>query len=342
MFNPHDLVLRSNGEDTPLVSILLIAYNQERFVEEAIRGALNQTYDPLEIIISDDASSDRTFAVIENALRDYSGPRRVIARRNDINIGVGAHLSVLAQLAQGELLVIAAGDDISLPTRCEQIVRYWITRERKPDLIASDLMDMDAAGNIYGRITPTNLGTYRGFDDWATHRPWVIGASHAWTRRLFDRFGVMMPGLMAEDQVMTLRAVLSGGVVSMSDPLVNYRRGGFSGKRPFKSVDEKVAQIRRSNHHGLIELCQLRRDADIAGIGDKMRSVLAPQLAREEFTHAMFAPNSIRRRLGIVFGSHGVKLGYRLRILFYSAFPLVYAPLFFLKRILPRWRKSRY
>ncbi|MHB1951024.1 MAG: glycosyltransferase family 2 protein [Acidiferrobacteraceae bacterium] len=325
-----------SDEDRPLVSILLVAYNQEQFIADAVQGALNQTYEPLEIIISDDASSDGTFLAIENALLHYSGPHRVVIRRNTVNLGISAHLSLLAELAHGELLFVAAGDDISLPTRCDLVVRCWIAHGRVPDLIASDLMDMDRLGNVHGRITPTDLAIYQGIEDWVAQRPWVVGASHVWTRRLFDRFGPMMSGVMAEDLVMTLRAIFSGGAISLRDALVNYRRGGLSSKRYFRSVTEKVAQMRRTNLHTLIELSQIQCDADRVGLGERMRSALAPQLAREQFTRAMFESDSIFHRLGMLLGSRGVGLGHRVRILFYATLPFIYAPLFRLKWTLRR------
>ncbi len=94
--------------------------------------------------------------------------------------------------------------------------------------------------------------------------------------------------------------------------------------------------MRRSNSHGLIELAQLQRDADTAGIGDKMRAILESKLAREQFTRAMFDADSIRHRLIAVFRSHRVKLGHRLRIFFYATFPQLFVPLFRLKWALHR------
>ena len=141
--------------------MLLIAYNQAGQIGDAVRSALAQTYQPLEIIISDDASSDATFAAIEAALAGYNGPHRVITRRNAANQGISAHLSQIAQLAQGELLFVAAGDDMSAPTRCERVVDLWLARERRPDLIATDLADMDEAGHVHERLSPTELDTYR-------------------------------------------------------------------------------------------------------------------------------------------------------------------------------------
>ena len=49
----------------PLISFLLLTYNQENYIQDAINGALAQTYSPLEIIISDDCSTDGTYKKIE-------------------------------------------------------------------------------------------------------------------------------------------------------------------------------------------------------------------------------------------------------------------------------------
>ena len=54
-----------NVTDRPLVTFALFAYNQEEFIREAVEGAFAQTYEPLEIILSDDCSSDRTYEIIQ-------------------------------------------------------------------------------------------------------------------------------------------------------------------------------------------------------------------------------------------------------------------------------------
>ncbi|MBB5456664.1 glycosyltransferase [Paraburkholderia sp. Cpub6] len=323
----------------PLVSMLLIAYNQAEQIGDAVRSALAQTYEPLEIIVSDDASSDATYAAIEAALAGYAGPHRVIARRNTVNQGISAHLSQLAQLAHGELLFVAAGDDMSAPARCERVVDCWLAHGRRPDLIATDLADMDEAGHVHERVSPTELDRYRSFDDWLVERPWLIGAAHTWSRRLIERFGPMLPGAAAEDQIMVLRAILSGGAISLHEPLVRYRRGGLSRKRRYQSVDELIARMRQSNRYGLAELAQLQRDAQIAGVGERMRAAMAPKLARAQFIHAMFEAGSLGERLGLVTRSAGVKLGLRIRMFLYASCPMVYAPGIWIKRVV-RGRKA--
>ena len=86
----------------PLVSMLLIAYRQPDTIARAIRAALAQTYSPLEIIASDDASDDATFEAMQAALAGYQGPHRIVLNRNSTNLGIGAHLSHLVGMSSGE------------------------------------------------------------------------------------------------------------------------------------------------------------------------------------------------------------------------------------------------
>jgi glycosyltransferase involved in cell wall biosynthesis len=331
----HDTATR------PLVSILLIAYNQAPVIADAVRAALAQTYQPLEILISDDASKDGTFAAIEATVAKYSGPHQVTARRNTSNEGITAHLSRLAGMARGELLFVTAGDDMSMPNRCERVVEFWLDHQRKPDLIATDLVDMDETGHVHERVSPTDLDTYRTFDDWLVRRPWLIGAAHTWSRRLFDRFGPMLPGAAAEDQIMTLRAILSGGALSLHEPLVRYRRGGISRKKVFNSVGEQVAHFRKGNRVGLVELAQLQRDAEIAGIGERMREALGPKLAREQFIQALFEADSFTQRVSLAARSRRAKRGLRMRMFLYASCPIVYAPGIYMKRLLRKRKATR-
>ena len=82
-----------SGNSRPLMTFALIAYNQENFVEEAISGALSQTYQPLQIVLSDDGSTDRTFELMKRAAQEYSGPHDVVVNQNEENRGIGAHIN---------------------------------------------------------------------------------------------------------------------------------------------------------------------------------------------------------------------------------------------------------
>ncbi len=104
-------------QEKPLITFILFAYNQECFIRDAIEGALSQTYSPLEIILSDDCSTDSTFLIMKEMVTNYNGQHKIVINQNENNIGLCAHINRCVELSQGELLVGAAGDDVSLPER---------------------------------------------------------------------------------------------------------------------------------------------------------------------------------------------------------------------------------
>src|ERR1017187_4006697 len=113
------------NRERPVVSFVLLAYKQEQFIREAVEGALAQTYSPLEIILSDDCSPDRTFEIMQEMAAAYRGPHKIILNRNPKNLGIGAHVNRGMELAKGEWIVVAAGDDISLPERTARLAEKW-------------------------------------------------------------------------------------------------------------------------------------------------------------------------------------------------------------------------
>ena len=328
----------SPGDARPLVSILLIAYNQQGTVAEAIDGALAQTYSPLEIVVSDDASTDGSFAAMEAALAGYLGPHRLRLNRNPTNLGIGAHLSHLVSLSHGELLFVAAGDDVSLPQRCERVVAAWLASGKRLDLIASALLDLDECGQVRERIVPSDLASYRNAADWLARPPFVVGAAQAWTRRLFDRFGPLPPGVVAEDLLMVFRAIVSGGAVTLPEPLVRYRRGGVSRRRRAMSAQDVVAGLLKNNRSSLVELPQLLADARVAGQLPAVEAAILARLAREVFIRDAFAADSLAKRWYALREADNVPLSLRLRVVAYAAFPALLAPFFWLKRLLARQR----
>ena len=81
--------------DKPLVTISMLTYNQERYVRDAVRGVLAQTYEPLEIVISDDCSTDGTWNIIleeVDAYRKSGGVHKnIVLNRNEKNLGLIRH-----------------------------------------------------------------------------------------------------------------------------------------------------------------------------------------------------------------------------------------------------------
>ncbi|WGT51485.1 glycosyltransferase [Thioclava nitratireducens] len=121
-----NMELPEGTEERPLVTFALFAYNQEKYIREAVEGAFSQTYSPLEVILSDDCSSDRTFEIIENMAQEYEGPARVVIRSGDKNLGLARHFEEVVNLANGDYIVVSAGDDVSLPDRTAELVQTML------------------------------------------------------------------------------------------------------------------------------------------------------------------------------------------------------------------------
>jgi hypothetical protein len=212
------------SEPRPLVTFALFTYNQEAYVAEAVAGALSQEYSPLEIIISDDASTDRTFDIIGKLTDRYRGPHDLRIIRNDANLGIGAHVTKVARLARGELIVAAAGDDVSMPARTRAMAWLWETHLRRPDLMCCDFEKIDRQGRSLGYDTSLRHGSATAVEV-ARHGHCALGATAAWSKRLWRESPGLPPDCTIEDQVLTLRAAMSGGVERHAEPLVRYRIG---------------------------------------------------------------------------------------------------------------------
>ena len=101
------------------VSLGLPVYNGERFVGHAIQSVLDQTYTDFELIISDNASSDRTQEICEEFARRDS---RIRYFRQEVNVGAKANFNRVFEYSQGEYFKWVAADDVCGPRYLELTV----------------------------------------------------------------------------------------------------------------------------------------------------------------------------------------------------------------------------
>lgn len=226
----------AESQARPLVTFALFAYNQEQYIGEAVKAALAQDYSPLEIIISDDCSSDETFNLIRELTKTYDGPHTVRINRNTVNLGsrgLGAHVNRVLELAEGELIVFAAGDDVSSSKRTSMLVELWESAGRPSGSLHSAVQVIDASGAklrwLHGRTTFEGLSVAQMVK---LGGKGVLGASHAVTKNIFEQFGPLHPSTMFEDRVLAWRSFLAGRIIYTKCPLVKYRVHGNSMTNP--------------------------------------------------------------------------------------------------------------
>lgn len=246
----------------PTASVVLLTYNQEHFVEEALLSLLNQDMDDLEIVVSDDCSVDATWGKIQAIADGYQGSKKLILSRNAENMGIVNNYCAAVNQSSGEVIFTAAGDDISAPERCSQCIQFWIDSGEKYDLVAADAFDMAYDGTVLGVKENSQLQSWT-IEQWFDERPYFFGASHMVTRRLLE-LGPLSSALPYEDQCLVFRAMLMGGAARLPIPLVCHRRGGLTQTTQFK-FGHRRSEIVRDMSRELIELKQFSLDAQWSG-----------------------------------------------------------------------------
>lgn len=101
----------------PKVSVLMPAYNVEKYIAEAIESILNQTFTDFEFIIIDDCSTDKTWEIIQKyAKKD----KRIIAIKNEENLKLSTTLNKGIDICKGEYIARMDSDDWSYPDRLQK------------------------------------------------------------------------------------------------------------------------------------------------------------------------------------------------------------------------------
>ena len=243
MLSPHD-------NDRPLVTLALFAYNQERYVREAIDGAFSQTYEPLEIFLSDDCSSDGTFGIIQAMAASYQGVHRVRVNRTPNNMGTLSHVLHVARQAQGKLFILAAGDDVSLPDRVQVLVNAW--QETGAKALASSFHRINADSQITEKSVNFSSAS-NGFEKYflrSDTKSSLNGASSAVDPVLFDLLPDNDERILYEDICVSFLLNRLGHRPKFVDkPLLLYRQHSDAiahkhNMRPASAVDREVAQER--------------------------------------------------------------------------------------------------
>jgi len=118
----------------PLVSIVIPVYNRADLIGDTVKSCLAQTYDPFEVIVVDDRSSDD----IDAALAPFADERRVRVVRHERNQGVSAARNSGVQAARGDYVAFLDSDDAWQPTKLEKQMAF-ILEQGEADFICGSL-----------------------------------------------------------------------------------------------------------------------------------------------------------------------------------------------------------
>lgn len=184
----------TSPDDQPLISIVMPAHNAARFIEEAVRSVLAQTWTQWELLIVDDASTDGTFDVLSGLLADSPDARIRVTRVARIGSPAGVR-NVALRMAQGEFIAFLDADDRYFPDTLEKLARHL---ERNPRLIA-----------VYGFA--------RLMSEAGETLPSPAYAPHTWKNIVASRSSCQLPALLLRKDVLKQVGLLNEELSGVED-----------------------------------------------------------------------------------------------------------------------------
>lgn len=207
----------------PRVSFIILSYNYEKYIVKTIQSILDQTFCDLEVIVVDDASSDRSCEVVRSF--DDSRIRLYV---NEKNLGGAASYNRAVGLCRGEYLVNLDADDW-IDRHKTEIQLQAFARTPALDILGTYVSFVDTVGNKHPQSTDFEAATNRPYD-FNLIGTWIVSnclcrSSTMFRRSVHERIGVYEPTMVrAPDYELWTRALRGGcrfGLVQ--EPLTFYR-----------------------------------------------------------------------------------------------------------------------
>lgn len=216
------------------ISFIITAYHHERFVRMALESAFAQTRPADEIIVIDDASGDRTAAVIATTLQGRP-EQQVTFIRNEANLGVTGSVAKAVAAASGDVIVFMAADDVSAPGRLGRCLAHLESHPgtmaivTNAQIIDQESRELGMLDNCAGARVPAALGLGDlSPGDYFLRGRSSCGATAAYRAEVFRRFSPLRAGIYAEDDPLAFRAMLLGTCDFLPEALVRWRRHGHN------------------------------------------------------------------------------------------------------------------
>lgn len=244
----ENLPLTASSCETPVISVLMAAYNSEAFIAEALTSLQRQTVSNIEIVIVNDGSTDGTLGLLESMARD---DRRLRVINSSVNHGSVAARNLGLAYCQAPFIAVMDHDDIALKDRLEKQLAY-LTQYPRIAVVGGMTSSIDVHGNPIELTGDIPLPTTQA----AINRCLLLGPPcfHIWMARkeVYDALSGYRELFPTDDYDFLLRAVTSGyRLGNIPDVIMKTRIS------PEQSSN-RLALQQRKLHHYVIELYRER------------------------------------------------------------------------------------
>jgi glycosyltransferase involved in cell wall biosynthesis len=216
----------------PLVSVICLSYNHDRFVSQAVHSVINQTYKNIEIIVVDDASNDSSHDVVQKLVAEYPFIQFLAIKKN---VGNCKAFNLGFALSKGDFIIDFATDDIMMPDRIAKQVNRFQSLSQDTGVVFTDaiyvneneiflrqhyeylfqkrLLKAVPQGDVYSKV----LSRY-----------FIASPTMMVRRTVFDKIGGYDESLAYEDFDFWVRSARSFKYSFLNEPLTKIRKVGNS------------------------------------------------------------------------------------------------------------------
>ena len=216
----------------PLVSVVCLSYNHQRFVREAVESVLGQTYGNIQLILVDDASTDASQRVISDLIVEYPDIEHVLLSEN---VGNTKAFNMGLSLCRGDFIIDLAADDVMMPDRIEKGVTQLIQAGNEYGVNFTNAELIDEAGRHLRYFYPvdatlTALKPPKDGDVYADliGRYFINSITMLSRREVFDALNGYDETLAYEDFDFWIRSARKFKYLYTDKPLVKYRQVSHS------------------------------------------------------------------------------------------------------------------
>ena len=206
-----------DGPWRPLVSVIIPAYNEERVIESSVHRILASNYHPMEVIVADDGSKDRTSEIVTAAFGDEPRVRLMTM----VNGGKANALNRALAAASGEIVVALDADTQFEPETIARLVRWF--SDEDIGAVAGNAKVGNRV-NLVTRWQAVEYVTAQNIERRALTRFDAImvvpGAVGAWRRSALEEVGGYPEDTLAEDQDLTIAIQRKGWKVAYDENAV--------------------------------------------------------------------------------------------------------------------------
>lgn len=225
----------------PRLTYLLTTYNRKDFIRKSLASALDQDYaGELEIIVSDDCSTDGTYEIIRDMADGYEGRHKLVVTQTPVNDRQASNTNHALQFATSDWIVKADDDDLSATDRCTVLAGAIQRHPGATALIQTskivtsrDELTMESLGDRSGPVTMRRVpieelerrGNMNFNQDGYTYK--------AWSRRVYSQFAPLPSySYLMDDYFAYIRSLVLGDCIMIDGPpaiLVHWGEDNSSG-----------------------------------------------------------------------------------------------------------------